>query len=80
MNKTQEQLEKLREVAEASLTKTDEIEGIVDMVIKNNPSQVKEYLGGKSQLLGYFVGQIMKETKGKANPQKVNEILKNKLI
>ena len=62
------------------ITDDSEIEGIVDMVIKNNPSQVKEYLGGKSQLLGYFVGQIMKETKGKANPQKVNEILKRKLI
>ena len=62
------------------ITDDSEIEGIVDMVIKDNPSQVKEYLGGKSQLLGYFVGQIMKETKGKANPQKVNEILKNKLI
>ena len=62
------------------ITDDSEIEDIVDMVIKNNPSQVKEYLGGKSQLLGYFVGQIMKETKGKANPQKVNEILKNKLI
>ena len=62
------------------ITDYSEIEGIVDMVIKNNPSQVKEYLGGKSQLLGYFVGQIMKETKGKANPQKVNEVLKNKLI
>ncbi len=62
------------------ITDDSEIEGIVDMVIKNNPSQVKEYLGGKSQLLGYFVGQIMKETKGKANPQKVNEILRKKLI
>ena len=62
------------------ITDDSEIEGIVDMVIKDNPSQVKEYLGGKNQLLGYFVGQIMKETKGKANPQKVNEILKNKLI
>ena len=62
------------------ITDDSEIEGIVDMVIKDNPSQVKEYLGGKSQLLGYFVGQIMKESKGKANPQKVNEILKNKLV
>lgn len=62
------------------ITDDSEIEGIVDMVVKNNPSQVKEYLDGKSQLLGYFVGQIMKETKGKANPQKVNEILKRKLI
>ena len=61
------------------ITDDSEIEGIVEKVIENNPSQVKEYLGGKSQLLGYFVGQVMKETKGKANPQKVNEILKNKL-
>ena len=62
------------------ITDDSEIENIVNRVIKNNPSQVKEYLGGKSQLLGYFVGQIMKESKGKANPQKVNEILKNKLV
>ena len=62
------------------ITDDSEIEDIVDMVIEDNPSQVREYLGGKSQLLGYFVGQIMKETKGKANPQKVNKILKNKLI
>jgi Asp-tRNAAsn/Glu-tRNAGln amidotransferase B subunit (PET112 homolog) len=62
------------------ITDDSEIEDIVDVVIKNNPSQVKEYLDGKNQLLGYFVGQIMKETKGKANPQKVNEILKKKLI
>jgi len=62
------------------ITDDSEIEDIVKKVIENNPSQVKEYLGGKSQLLGYFVGQIMKETKGKANPQKVNEILRKKLI
>ena len=62
------------------ITDDSEIENIVNQVIENNPSQVKDYLDGKSQLLGYFVGQIMKETKGKANPQKVNEILKNKLI
>ena len=62
------------------ITDDSEIGAIVDMVIEDNPTQVKEYLGGKSQLLGYFVGQIMKETKGKANPQKVNEILRKKLI
>ncbi len=61
------------------ITDDSEIENIVDKVIENNPSQVKEYLDGKSQLLGYFVGQIMKETKGKANPQKVNEILRRNL-
>ena len=62
------------------ITDDSEIENIVNQVIENNPSQVKDYLDGKSQLLGYFVGQIMKETKGKANPQKVNEILRRKLV
>jgi aspartyl-tRNA(Asn)/glutamyl-tRNA(Gln) amidotransferase subunit B len=62
------------------ITDDSEIENIVNQIIENNPSQVKDYFGGKSQLLGYFVGQIMKETKGKANPQKVNEILKKKLV
>lgn len=62
------------------ITDDSEIENIVNQIIENNPSQVKDYFGGKSQLLGYFVGQVMKETKGKANPQKVNEILKKKLV
>ena len=62
------------------ITDDSEIENIVNQVIENNPFQVKDYLDGKSQLLGYFVGQIMKETKGKANPQKVNEILRRKLF
>ncbi|MEC9416141.1 MAG: Asp-tRNA(Asn)/Glu-tRNA(Gln) amidotransferase GatCAB subunit B, partial [Pseudomonadota bacterium] len=61
------------------ITDYDEIETIISQVIDNNPSQVKEYKSGKDRLFGFFVGQVMKETKGKANPQKVNEILKNKL-
>jgi len=61
------------------ITDDSEIETIIDQVIKNNPSQVKEYLSGKDRLFGFFVGQVMKETKGKANPQKVNEILKDRL-
>ena len=55
------------------------IEGIVDDVIAANPGQVAEYRGGKDKLLGFFVGQVMKETGGKANPGQVNEILKKKL-
>ena len=61
------------------ITDDSEIETIIDQVIENNPSQLAEYLSGKDRLFGFFVGQVMKETKGKANPQKVNEILKNKL-
>ena len=62
------------------ITDDNEIETIIDQVIANNPSQLAEYLSGKDRLFGFFVGQVMKETKGKANPQKVNEILKKKLI
>jgi aspartyl-tRNA(Asn)/glutamyl-tRNA(Gln) amidotransferase subunit B len=61
------------------ITDDSELENVVNQVMENNPSQVREYLGGKDQLLGYFVGQVMKETKGKANPKKVNDILKKKL-
>ncbi len=62
------------------ITDDSEIENIVNQVIENNPSQLAEYLSGKDRLFGFFVGQVMKETKGKANPQKVNQILKKKLI
>ena len=61
------------------MTDTGEIEKLVDEVIAANPKQVEQYRAGKEKLLGYFVGQIMKATKGKANPQQLNEILKKKL-
>ena len=61
------------------ITDTSAIEGIVDAVIAANPGQVAEYRGGKDKLLGFFVGQVMKETGGKANPDQVNEILRKKL-
>jgi len=52
------------------------IKEIVQKVVDANPQQVEAYRGGKVQLLGFFVGQVMKETKGRANPKSVNEILK----
>ena len=61
------------------ITDSSAIEGIVDAVIQANPGQAAEYRGGKDKLLGFFVGQVMKETGGKANPGQVNEILKKKL-
>ena len=61
------------------ITDTGAIESIVDAVIAANPSQVAEYKAGKDKLIGYFVGQVMKETGGKANPGQVNQILKDKL-
>ncbi len=48
-------------------------------MIKDNPNKVKEYKSGKDKLFGFFVGQVMKISGGKANPQLVNEILKKKL-
>ena len=59
------------------ITDTSAIESAVDEVIKNNPAQVEQYRGGKVGLLGFFVGQVMKETKGRANPKSVNEILRS---
>ena len=55
------------------------IEKIIDTVIKNNAAQVEAYLQGKDKLFGFFVGQVMKLTQGKANPKAVNTILKDKL-
>ncbi|HLD77146.1 MAG TPA: Asp-tRNA(Asn)/Glu-tRNA(Gln) amidotransferase subunit GatB [Rickettsiales bacterium] len=55
------------------------IEKIIDNVLAANPDKVVDYKAGKDKLFGFFVGQIMKESKGQANPQIVNEILKKKL-
>ena len=55
------------------------LEKIAQTIIDNNPSQVEAFKGGKDKLFGFFVGQVMKETQGKANPQSVNEILKRLL-
>jgi len=61
------------------ITDSSAIEAIVDKVIAANPGQAAEYRAGKEKLIGFFVGQVMKETGGKANPGQVNEILKSKL-
>jgi len=56
-----------------------EIENIVDKVLETNQDKVQQYKSGKDKLFGFFVGQVMKEMKGKGNPQMINDILKNKL-
>ncbi|CAA0809059.1 Glutamyl-tRNA(Gln) amidotransferase subunit B-chloroplastic/mitochondrial [Striga hermonthica] len=56
-----------------------EIEKIVDRVLADNPKQLQQYRGGKTKLQGFFAGQVMKETKGKANPGLLNKILLEKL-
>ncbi|MCX6052090.1 MAG: Asp-tRNA(Asn)/Glu-tRNA(Gln) amidotransferase subunit GatB [Campylobacterales bacterium] len=58
---------------------TGAIEAICDAVIAANPDKAEEYRSGKDKLFGFFVGQVMKESKGSANPQTVNELLKAKL-
>ncbi|OWZ84732.1 Asp-tRNA(Asn)/Glu-tRNA(Gln) amidotransferase subunit GatB [Natranaerobius trueperi] len=61
------------------ISDTSELEGIIDEVISENPGAVEDYHSGKKKAMGFLVGQIMKKTKGKANPQKVNELLQVKL-
>lgn len=61
------------------VTDTGAIEAMIDEVIAANPDQLQQYREGKEQLFGYFVGQVMKASKGKANPGQVNDILKQKL-
>ena len=61
------------------ITDTGEIDAMIDEVIAANPKQLEEYRGGKEKLLGFFVGQVMKASKGKANPAQLNQLLKDKL-
>ena len=58
---------------------TGALEEIVEKVLSSCPAEVESYRGGKAGLLSFFVGQVMKETRGKANPKRVQEILKSKL-
>ncbi len=61
------------------LTDSSALEPIIDDIISNNLDQVKQFKDGNSKLLGFFVGQVMKATQGKANPKQVNQLLNEKL-
>ena len=61
------------------ITDTGEIEGMIDQLIADNPDQAQQYKDGNTKVAGWFVGQMMKASQGKANPQMVNELLKKKL-
>jgi aspartyl-tRNA(Asn)/glutamyl-tRNA(Gln) amidotransferase subunit B len=61
------------------ITDTGAIEAIIDEIIAANPKQVTEYRSGKDKMFGFFVGQAMKASKGKANPATLNDLLKQKL-
>ena len=60
----------------SQITDTGAIKEICQKIVDANPNQVEAYKSGKNQLFGFFVGQVMKETKGRANPQTVNQLLK----
>ena len=66
-------------LAQTVVADTSELEPLVDRILGDNPEQVASYRGGKQGLLGFFVGQVMKETQGKADPKVVNELLRQKL-
>ena len=66
-------------LADGQITDTSELESLVDQVLAENPQQVEDYRGGKEGLLGFFVGQVMRQTEGRASPQLVNELLREKL-
>jgi aspartyl-tRNA(Asn)/glutamyl-tRNA(Gln) amidotransferase subunit B len=68
-----------RYLGDGQITDESELEPLIERVLAANPGQVEAYRGGKQGLLGFFVGQVMKETQGKANPRLVNELLRAKL-
>ena len=71
--------EAIDELGLKQVTDMGAIEAICDEIINANPEKVEQYKGGKEKLFGFFVGQVMKASKGSANPQAVNEVLKAKL-
>ncbi len=69
----------VKEKGLVQISDTGEIEKAVDEVVAKNPKEAERFRAGEEKLIGFFVGQVMKLTKGKANPQMVNELLKKKL-
>ena len=68
-----------RYLGETAIADVGELDPVIDRILSEHESQVAAYRGGKEGLLGFFVGQVMKETGGKASPQVVNERLREKL-
>lgn len=80
MAETGEDPEKIvEEKGMKQVTDTGAIEAVIDQVIAENPDNVAAYKNGKTALMGWFVGQVMKASKGKANPGMVNQLLAKKL-
>lgn len=70
----------VKEKGLVQITDTDALEDVVLKIISGHPREAEAYQNGKTKLLGFFVGQVMKQTRGQANPKLVNEILKQKLV
>jgi aspartyl-tRNA(Asn)/glutamyl-tRNA(Gln) amidotransferase subunit B len=70
----------VKEKGWVQVTDTSAIEKTIEEILAKNPKEIEEYRKGKEKLFGFFVGQVMKATQGKANPQLVNELLKKKLM
>jgi aspartyl-tRNA(Asn)/glutamyl-tRNA(Gln) amidotransferase subunit B len=66
-------------LAQTAVSDTSALEPVIDAIIAANPGQVATYRGGKEGVLGFFVGQVMRETQGKADPKVVNRLLREKL-
>jgi aspartyl-tRNA(Asn)/glutamyl-tRNA(Gln) amidotransferase subunit B len=66
-------------LAQEAVSDEAELEPVIERILAANPGQVEAYRGGKDGLLGFFVGQVMKETQGQANPRVVSELVKSKL-
>ena len=80
MRKTQKSAKQIvEEKGLVQITDTGAIERVVDEVLAANPKEVERYRQGEEKLIGFFVGQVMRATRGKANPQMVNQLLRQKL-
>mgnify|MGYP000579231237 CR=1 FL=1 len=72
-------VQRLEKKGLVQISNESEIEELVEKVLKENPKMLEQYKSGKDKLFGFFIGQVMKLSNGKANPKMVNETLKRKL-
>jgi aspartyl-tRNA(Asn)/glutamyl-tRNA(Gln) amidotransferase subunit B len=79
VNENKKPLEIVKTKNLLQITDTKSIGNLIDKVLSNFPSEVEEFLSGKEKVFGFFIGKIMQETKGKANPKIVNELLREKI-
>jgi aspartyl-tRNA(Asn)/glutamyl-tRNA(Gln) amidotransferase subunit B len=79
LKKNKKPLEIVKSKNLLQITDTTEIAKVIDNVLSNFPNEIGEFLNGKEKVFGFFIGKIMQETKGKANPKIVNELLREKI-